>query len=245
MPENKEVKSKRDALLERMKGKYPDKSFDDDEALYGQIGDDYDAYDKEINTMKDREGKFARMFGKDPRSARLMMDWKDGQDPAIGLIRLYGEDIIDAINDPEKQEEIAAANKEYMDRVSQEEEYSKQYETNLAQSLEELSKIQQEQGLSDVEIDETMSELMTIVKDAILGKFSRSTIEMMLKGKSHDNDVATASNEGEIRGRNQRIEEKLRKPQDGDGTKVLDGMNTQAPQRVKRRTIFDDAREAQ
>jgi predicted DNA-binding ArsR family transcriptional regulator len=158
---------------------------------------------------------------------------------------LYGEDIIDAINDPEKQEEIAAANKEYMDRVSQEEEYSKQYETNLAQSLEELSKIQQEQGLSDVEIDETMSELMTIVKDAILGKFSRSTIEMMLKGKSHDNDVATASNEGEIRGRNQRIEEKLRKPQDGDGTKVLDGMNTQAPQRVKRRTIFDDAREAQ
>ena len=45
MADNKEVKSKRDLFSDRMKGKYPDKQFDDDEALFGQINDDYDDYD--------------------------------------------------------------------------------------------------------------------------------------------------------------------------------------------------------
>ena len=37
MADNKEVKSKRDLFSDRLKGKYPDKQFDDDEALFGQI----------------------------------------------------------------------------------------------------------------------------------------------------------------------------------------------------------------
>lgn len=48
MADNKEVKSKRDLFSDRMKGKYPDKQFDDDEALFGQINDDYDDYDKRL-----------------------------------------------------------------------------------------------------------------------------------------------------------------------------------------------------
>ena len=35
--ENKQVKSRRDAMLERLKGRYPDKDFADDESIYGQI----------------------------------------------------------------------------------------------------------------------------------------------------------------------------------------------------------------
>lgn len=110
MPETEEVKSKRDATLERLRGKYPEEQFDDDEQLFGRINDDYDQYDKELAGYQEREGKFSDMFTSDPRSARLMMSWKDGDDPAIALIRLYGDDIKDAIDDPEKQEAIAEAN---------------------------------------------------------------------------------------------------------------------------------------
>ena len=38
-------RSKREMLLERMQGKYPDQAFDDDEALYGQALGDIDEYD--------------------------------------------------------------------------------------------------------------------------------------------------------------------------------------------------------
>lgn len=52
MPNNEVVKSKRDLAMERIKAKYPDKSFDDDEAFFGQINDDYDDYDKPTILVK-------------------------------------------------------------------------------------------------------------------------------------------------------------------------------------------------
>ena len=55
MADNKEVKSKRDLFSDRMKAKYPDKQFDDDEALFGQINDDYDDYDKRLGEYQGRE----------------------------------------------------------------------------------------------------------------------------------------------------------------------------------------------
>lgn len=53
MPNNTEVKSNRERYTERLKAKYPDREFADDEALFGQINDDYDGYDKELSGYKD------------------------------------------------------------------------------------------------------------------------------------------------------------------------------------------------
>lgn len=55
MPNNTEVKSNRERYTERLKAKYPDREFADDEALFGQINDDYDGYDKELSGYKERE----------------------------------------------------------------------------------------------------------------------------------------------------------------------------------------------
>lgn len=225
MAETETVKSKRDLTLERMKGKYPDEQFDDDEQLFGRINDDYDQYDSELAGYKEREGKFSDMFLADPRSARLMMGWKDGDDPAVALIRLYGDDIKEAIDDPEKQEAIAAANKEYMERVAQEKQYEDEYSANLEQSLTLLEKAQKEKGLSDEQIDDAMAWFIGVAKDAMLGKFSPETIEMIIKAQNYDNDVAQAGEEGEIRGKNTKVTETLRKPTRGDGTAQLDGKN--------------------
>ena len=45
MADNNEVKSRRDQHLDRLRSKYPDKKFEDDEEIYGQISDDYDTYE--------------------------------------------------------------------------------------------------------------------------------------------------------------------------------------------------------
>ena len=47
--ETKQVKSKRDLLKERLRSKYPEKEFSDDEEFYGQISDDFDDSDKKLN----------------------------------------------------------------------------------------------------------------------------------------------------------------------------------------------------
>lgn len=242
---NGQVMSKRDSFKERMKGKYPDKDFEDDEVFFGQINDDYDNYDNELSGYKEREGKFADMFSSDPRSANFLMNWKNGGDPVVELVRQFGTDIKDAIDDPERLEEISTANKEFVESVAKEKELKETYDKNLEASLKVLEEVQQKNGLSDEQVDAAMEWLVGIVKDGVMGKFSAESIDMAMKAINHDSDVETAAHEAEVRGKNTRIEEKLRKEQQGDGLPQFAGKNGAGGAPRKRKSIFDMASEAQ
>ncbi len=225
MPNNTEVKSNRDRYTERLKAKYPDKEFADDEALFGQINEDYDGYDKQLSDYKDREKALSDLFASNPRSAAFLTDWRNGEDPIVGLIRKFGDDFKEALEDPEKQEALAAANKDYAERIAKESEFEEQYQQNIQETLTTLERMQQEEGLSDDDIDKAMEFLISIMRDGLLGKFSPDSIHMALKALNHDGDVEQADREGEIRGRNTKIEEKLRKGGKSDGTANLAGKN--------------------
>lgn len=242
--DNQQTKTKRDLIRERLSKKYPEKDFNDDDVFLGQINDDYDDYDKRLSDYKDREGKMAEMFSTNPKAAHFMVAWHKGEDPVLSLIRQFGTDIKDAIDDPERQEQIAEANKEFVDRVSKEKSLDEEYTKNLATSLEFLSQFQQKNNLSDEDIDNIMELLMNVIKDGIMGKFSPESIEMARKALNHDVDVADAGRVGEVKGRNAKIETKLRKENTGDGISHLDGKSGPIAQVRKPRSIFDEAREA-
>lgn len=225
MAEKEKDKTKRDVTLERLQVKYPDANFEDDEALFGQINDDYDSYDNEISELKEREESFSNMLSSDPRSAAFLMDWKNGEDPAVGLVRKFGIEIKDVLDDPDMQEQIAEANKEYLDRVAKEQELEEMYQANLNESLASISAIQEEKGYTDEQVDKAFDWLMNIIQEGVVGKFTPEVIEMALKAQNYDNDVAQAEAEGEVKGRNAKIEEKLRTKGRGDGTAQLDGKN--------------------
>ena len=215
----------RGKVSDRLKQRYPDKSFDDDEAMFGQISDDYDDYDNRIGQYQSREKALSDMFNSDPRSAHFLVNWHNGEDPVIGLVRQFGTDIKEAIDDPERQEEIAKANKEFVERVAKEKELEETYQKNISESLDTLASWQEENGLSDDEVDNVMEFLQTVITDGVLGKFTRESMDMALKAINHDADVADADYEGEVRGKNTRVEEKLRKRSKGDGTSSLEGMS--------------------
>lgn len=219
MPKNTEVKSNRDRYMERLKTKYPDKEFADDEALFGQTNDDYDSYDNELSGYREREKALSDLFASNPRSAAFLTDWRKGEDPIIGMVRKFGDDFKAALEDPEKQEALAAANKEFAERIAQEKEYEGEYQKNLNETLTTLETMQQDEGLSDEDIDSAMDFLVGIVRDGIMGKFTRESVAMALKAIRHDSDVEQADREGEVRGRNTKIEEKLRKGSKNGGGK--------------------------
>lgn len=223
MAKNTEVKSNRDRYTERLKAKYPDKEFADDEALFGQINDDYDSYDNELSGYKEREKALSDLFASNPRSAAFLTDWRKGEDPVVGMVRKFGDDFKAALEDPEKQEALAAANKEFAERIAQEEEFEGQYQQNMTETVSTIEQMQAEESISDEDIDLAMEFLIGIMKDGILGKFSRESIRMALKAIKHDADVEQADREGEVRGRNTKIEEKLRKGGKNDGTANLGG----------------------
>lgn len=238
-------KSRRDQHLERLKTKYPDKKFEEDEEIFGQISDDYDQYEQQLGEYKGREKTLSDMFAADPRSAQFLTDMYQGQDPVLGLVRNFGAEIKDVMEDPEKQEEIAKANKEYVERVAKNKQLKDEYEANLGKSLEILREYQDQNSLSDDQIDEVMNRIISVINDGVLGKFAPETIDLFLKGINHDADVANANEEGEVAGRNMKIAENLRKSKKGDGTMPLGGRNGQpggSPQRE--RSIFDVAQDA-
>ena len=201
MAENPTVKSNRDKFKERISKKYPDHNFDDEEALYGQIGEDYDGYEKEINGYKEREKAFSDLFTSDPRSASFLTNWRKGGNPAIELVRMFGDDFVEELKDPDKQEELAKASQEYAERVAKEKDFDEQYQKNIAETIATIEAIQSENGWSDEQVDKVMEFLVNIMKDGILGKFSRESIEMASKAINHDANVEEAAHEGEVRER--------------------------------------------
>lgn len=244
MAENNQVKSRRDQQLERLRKKYPDKKFEDDEEIYGQISDDYDQYEHELDDYRGREKALGDMFSADPRSAQFLADMHNGQDPVLGLVKNFGIEIKDVLDNPEMQDKIAEANREYVERVARSKQLDEEYEKNMDASLATLRQFQEERGMSDEQIDAVADAMLTVVKDGVMGKFSRETLEMFVNAINHDSDVANASEEGRVAGRNAKIVEGLRKQNKGDGTSPLNGKNGGAPKNKRNMDIFDFANAA-
>lgn len=242
MAEEKELKSRREQFGERLKKRYPDRDYTDDEALFGQINDDYEEYDNKLSGYQERESKLAELLSKDPHSAQFITDMAQGKDPWASLISRIGIDgVKEMLEDPAKLEEYSASNKEYIDRMAKQKGLEEEWEKNMITTLSMLEKKQQELGLTDEEIDAAANWIRDVTNDAVIGIIKPETIDMALKAINHDADVASASEEGEIRGKNARAEAKLRKPQRGDGTAMLAGANNgPAPSRNKG-SIFDIA----
>lgn len=227
--DTQQEKSKRDAFVARLKERYPDKSFDDDEAIYSQINDDYDDYDNRINGYLDNEKKLTDLFSSDPKSAAFLMSWSKGSDPVVEMVRRFGTEIAEAVNDPERQEAIAEANKDYLERIAKNNQLEKEYNANIETSIAEIEKLKAEKGYTDEEVDAGMQKLCQIAYDAIVGKFTPEALEFAFKGIRHDSDVEAAAYEAEVRGRNAAIEEKIKKRGRGDG--IPTGSNGRNPDR--------------
>lgn len=242
-PGTEEVKSKRELMKARLEKKYPDKTYEDDEAFFGQIYDDYVGYDDELTGYREQSQRLTELFNANPAAARFITDMAKGEDPWIAVIKRMGIDgVSDLLNDPEKQEAYAEANKEYIERVANEKNLEQEYQANLDASLDMIEAYKAEHGYSDDEIDAATALIGKMARDYIMGKFTKDSLDMVMKALNHESDIALAEQKGEVRGRNARVEEKLRKPTQGDGMPVL-GASNNVPTR-SRRSIFDDAREA-
>ena len=241
MAENQPKKSRKELFVEKLKAKYPDIDFNDEEAMFGRIDDDFASHEEELGKYKKRESELASLVGKDPRAAQFLSDMASGKDPWLAVLERLGIDgVSDLINNPEKQEEYAEANRKYVERIAKEKSLDEEYHANFDESMKMLEQMQTERGLDDATIDAAMDLIMKITFEAIIGKFTPETVEMALKAINYDAEVEAARSEGVVAGKNAKIDEgKLRKSNTGDGLPAMGGTNN-APERQKRRKNFFD-----
>lgn len=214
------MKSKKDSFRERLGQKYADSglNLDDEETMYGRINDDYDDYerrlaenDERIKGYEENESKIGNMIANDPRSAAFFSAWSNGGHPIVEMIRRYGIEILDAASDPEILKEIEEASMEYNKMVSEGQEMARQYDDNFAECVEEWKKYSKKNGLDEGASIDALQSFAQAMADFDQGKFTPEDVMRFHKGGAYDNDVASARHEGEIDGKNAKIEETMKK----------------------------------
>lgn len=215
--ENKTVApSSRDKILSRYKEKYPEKEYSSDDLLFNQMAEDYDEYDAKMEKYKSNEDKLAKMFASDPRSATFLGAWMDGKDPVVEFARTFGSEMVQSMNDPERLDALAEANKEYIDKLSKSKELEDEYQKNVDETLEALANDQKEKGYSDEDLKKALDYIASQASGYIYGKITPQMVEQAMIAINRDRDVAQAEHEGEVRGRNAKIMDKIKKEDKSD-----------------------------
>lgn len=210
VPENETPaeRSKRELLLERMQGRYPDQAFDDDEALYGQVLGDMDEYEGRLGKQDEVDRQLTELFESNPMFGSHFMDMLEGKNPLVSMIEKYGDDLRAALEDPDQAEELAKANESYVQRLGKEKELQESYEANIAKSIEEADALEQSGAYTPEQIDDAFKAILDDAAKAIQGEISAEMLEMRLKGVSYDEDIQGATEEATVKAKNEKIEAK-------------------------------------
>lgn len=235
--DNKEVKSKRELFLERMKGKYPDKNFDDEEEFYDTLGGEFDAYDEERGKREENDKRINDLFTGNPRFAAFFMDTAGGDSPVVAFIRHFGKDVLEGTDDEEFVSKITEEDSNYKNKVSENKRIEEEQKANLENSQKVFDKFQEDNGLSDEEMDALVESACNKAGAIFMGIFDEETLTSELKAMNHDTDVESAYQEGEIKGRNSKISKEKKKQTVPDGMPAMLGGSGSPKQTPKNETV--------
>lgn len=241
--ENKEVKSKRGSFVEKYRSTHPDDEFDenDDEALFDRISRDQEESSGSLSKYKEEGKKLTDLFSSDPRAAGMFMSWKEGGNPVDYLLENFGDEFKEALDDPGKKEEFSKSYQKWLDKVANDGKMKQECDDNLQATFKTLEDLQAQNGWSDEESLNVFNAVHAIIMDGIYNKITAETFDMAGKALNYEKDVEDASMTGEMKGRNAKIEEKLKKDKPAEGLPPnLGGGNggTPEPKKPKRHNPF-------
>lgn len=217
----------------------------------GETDDDlmdgiYGAYTAEKTRASDLDKNAQAIKGaldSDPRNAALLEAIIDGKAAYIPLFELFYDELSQAVQDPSSIEGLEDAIDSYVERKKTNQEAARIAGENLTKSIEAFNKIKDEFALTDEDAESVVTRIADMINSAIVHDIPEDVWRILVKGFKYDDDVADAAMDGEVKGRNEKIELKKKKvePQ----PMIPSNAPTAAP--TKRRTIggfLDEKRES-
>lgn len=218
MAETENIKKPWDKLRERYVSKNPEKEYGDGYASDALVADilaeleDYDARAGEFEENKAQSQKMVELFNRDPRSSRYLIALASGEgNPIDYLLDIYGPDLLDALQSEEGRAKVVESNNKWLEKKAEEESTMQGRMDNYEKSITTLAEFAKEKGLSDEQAVGIFEKVNQIGFDAIEGIYTRESFEMAYDAMHYSADVEQARKEGEVAGKNQKIEEKLAK----------------------------------
>lgn len=209
------VKTSRDHIRERLMKEFPDTDFNAENA--SDVEDDsivslLEKYDSELEGYRSNEKQIKNLFSSDPRSGSFLVNWAaGGGNPIQYLLDIFGPELKEAMESEEGRAKIVDSTNKWLERKAENEKGEAERMANYERSINDLTAFAQENGLSEEQAVAVFEKVNQIAFDAIDGKYSREAYEMAYKAMNYDGDVEKARTEGEVTGRNAKIEERLGK----------------------------------
>lgn len=227
MPKNNQqvAKSRRDTFRENFATRHPDVNMEDEEAYYGALDDEYNSREEELARNRESNEKLNNMFLENPNAAYFMADLLDGKKPmGVALMEQFGPLFKEAVNDPspENVKAFGDALQAHADKMKKEEEMQAQYEANYDASQQVIEDWSKANNVTPEQRKAVQDYITNEFANLLSGLITPEMLDFALKGINHDADVAAAEEQGTARGRNQRIDEQLRKGR-GDGMPMIAG----------------------
>ena len=216
---NQEVTNYGSRLAERMQGKYPDRQFTDAEGnidnnrLLEAISEDLNSLDGKVGEYEANNRQMVDLFKTNPKAAAFLNTWVQTKSPALAFRKIYGQNAFEAITSEEGASIIAEIEAEESKRKADDEAFLAEKESNLNASFDALDSWGDSKGLSDEQKVAVFKTLNDLLIDAEMGKYSEDFFEMAWKAEHYAGDIESARHEGEVAGRNARIDELTKRRQ--------------------------------
>lgn len=228
-----ENRPNRKAFSERFAKRHKDIDFEDKEARYGAMNEDADM----LSSYEESGKALSDMFDKNRWLAAMAMDLKDNPDMSpIEWMASQGIDIQAALDDEETAKKVAQRIADYQQSSAEQAKHEEELKSNLQASADEMESL----GLDEEQKLDLWQKFFKVVSDAEDGIVSAETWKLFKNAYTYDDDVASAREEGAMQGRNEKLQNKLKKSRKEEVPPTLStnggGSSTQ---QKKKRSFWD------
>lgn len=201
--------SQRDRYRSRYREAYPDMDESDEEGFYTQANANLD----ELEGYRQSNKALAETFDRNPTFAAMLLAAKDGENPFVYLAERGGPDLdFRALaEDPAFGEKMSKALLKFQEAELKGKQAQEEMKQNMQASIGALKELQQEKGLSDEDCRDLFVKFFDeIVGDGSKGLVKKETWQAVLKARSYDDDLASASEKARASALNEKVQNPLR-----------------------------------
>ncbi len=195
----------RQIVIKRLTRLFPERSFDTDEELFDILAE-YDAkLDEKYDKLRKDQSSLASLFMSNPKMGGFISDVVEGEDPLIACVRYFGKDMLECAGDERRMAEIRKENDEYLARMNRVRETEKEINENWKRSETAIERFKESKGMSEGDFEIFLSKVCRICEQVFMSEFTYELLDTLYKGINYDEDIDSAQEAGEVKGRNMRI----------------------------------------
>lgn len=217
--------------------RYPDRSFepadgsDGSDELNQAILDAITESDERAAYLEGKLNALAELFSTSPRASTFLNTLAATKNPAEAIYRAYGRDAYEEFTAGNVSDFITRIEEEDKARNEADEKAASERAANLDASIESLSKFGEARGMSIEEQRDLFFSVYDLNVKMNEGIYPVEVFEAALKARNYDTDIANARKEGEISGRNAKIDDmKMRRSRVENMTPSLMGQGARMPE---------------